>query len=536
MRSIRQARVARLSLRGFGTYTSWNPNKGKGQKAEEEQKKCERPQLKQTLRKFYLKVHPDLFGQYPDAKKINEENLAVLSAILDGLKSESSSTGLEGRDHTVEFYLKPDFDGEQSKNQKLEKIKTVFPFRNTGSMWFSKQVYAGLRSLFSQSRLESDFIPVNETVSGSSRHALTLMEFLMQVRQDALKTLMDARKKRMNYQLLLVSMRMQGLRFLWEGDIDENEEQKESTLEKFKRVLDGVGWCPDPEGPPEDEAYQEREFKSPWHIADNAHAWYDRQVELGLMPPREELTRERIRDLGGGGALFGRAFGGGLKGQQKTSPLWEAGQDCVGDFIMRYNRQISDSDARLPLARTVTVFRDTLGGTRVDERGRLVFSTKDTEAEWMEFLNGDISKLVEARQHAWKVTKELEAQACEAVSLHDIYCEPCLLTNPSYVGFMDRLREGKENMLTFIKNRPKMSKLSLRVHAGGDHPAYSVDQNMGFLNIPVDATVNQLLDFIRENGELALWVQEEYHQRTQVSIGKAELLPHLESVLNSVFS
>jgi hypothetical protein len=63
-------------IRGFAGHTRWNPGKARFDKGEEEDAAAEKrkrlPQLKHTLRKFYLKVHPDLFGNYPKEKETNE--------------------------------------------------------------------------------------------------------------------------------------------------------------------------------------------------------------------------------------------------------------------------------------------------------------------------------------------------------------------------------------------------------------------------------------------------------------------------------
>ncbi|OQS02622.1 hypothetical protein THRCLA_05024 [Thraustotheca clavata] len=53
-------------------------------------KKAERiPPLKETLRKLYMRTHPDLFGQYPKEQETNTESYKELMGILDAIENTS---------------------------------------------------------------------------------------------------------------------------------------------------------------------------------------------------------------------------------------------------------------------------------------------------------------------------------------------------------------------------------------------------------------------------------------------------------------
>ncbi|POM77976.1 Hypothetical protein PHPALM_4563, partial [Phytophthora palmivora] len=47
------------------------------------------PMLKDTLRKLYLRTHPDLFGQYPEQQRANEESYKELLGILDAIEKHN---------------------------------------------------------------------------------------------------------------------------------------------------------------------------------------------------------------------------------------------------------------------------------------------------------------------------------------------------------------------------------------------------------------------------------------------------------------
>uniref|UniRef100_A0A1B6DS34 DUF4460 domain-containing protein n=2 Tax=Clastoptera arizonana TaxID=38151 RepID=A0A1B6DS34_9HEMI len=68
-----------------------------------------------ALRPFYFTVHPDLFGQYPCERAVNEQSLQVLSSYIESL--------LQNRPHqppTLKFYLKP--QGETGLRSSLKVV------------------------------------------------------------------------------------------------------------------------------------------------------------------------------------------------------------------------------------------------------------------------------------------------------------------------------------------------------------------------------------------------------------------------------
>ncbi|CAF0748486.1 unnamed protein product [Adineta ricciae] len=62
----------------------------------------DRPEsISAALKKFYLKVHPDLFTQYPKEKDVNEKSLQLVSAYLSGLQKKEYMAAI-----TVTFFTK----------------------------------------------------------------------------------------------------------------------------------------------------------------------------------------------------------------------------------------------------------------------------------------------------------------------------------------------------------------------------------------------------------------------------------------------
>ncbi|CAI5724190.1 unnamed protein product [Peronospora destructor] len=79
--------------------------------------KCQKgskvPMLKGTLRKLYMRTHPDLFGRYPEQQRANEESYKELLGILDAI--EKHNVFPPAKTLVLPFFLKTPVEGEFKK-------------------------------------------------------------------------------------------------------------------------------------------------------------------------------------------------------------------------------------------------------------------------------------------------------------------------------------------------------------------------------------------------------------------------------------
>ncbi|KAE9267325.1 hypothetical protein PF008_g31383, partial [Phytophthora fragariae] len=73
------------------------------------QKGAKLPMLKDTLRKLYLRTHPDLFGRYPEQQRANEESYKELLGILDAIEKHNEFP--PAKSLVLPFYLKTPVEG-----------------------------------------------------------------------------------------------------------------------------------------------------------------------------------------------------------------------------------------------------------------------------------------------------------------------------------------------------------------------------------------------------------------------------------------
>jgi len=97
-------------------------------------------QLQTALRPFFFKVHPDLFGQFPEQRAINERSLQILSAHLESLRSNR----VPSSPSAIPFYLK--------NRDKLN------PFRLVKVSMQRKDTKSFVSSILKTCDLETDYI------------------------------------------------------------------------------------------------------------------------------------------------------------------------------------------------------------------------------------------------------------------------------------------------------------------------------------------------------------------------------------------
>ncbi|DAZ97673.1 TPA: hypothetical protein N0F65_009674 [Lagenidium giganteum] len=104
------------------------------------------PQLKDTLRKLYLRTHPDLFGQYPEQQAQNDSSYKELMGILDSI--ENNNEFPSAKTLVLPFYLKTPIEG---------KFKQVSLHLRTSGGACHTLVEAALGKFFEQCGLPSVF-------------------------------------------------------------------------------------------------------------------------------------------------------------------------------------------------------------------------------------------------------------------------------------------------------------------------------------------------------------------------------------------
>ncbi|RLN56434.1 hypothetical protein BBJ29_007974, partial [Phytophthora kernoviae] len=98
------------SVGGVRTKVSERAQRRKNLRKMKTKKGGKVPMLKDTLRKLYLRTHPDLFGRYPTQQSANEESYKELLGILDAIEKHNEFP--PAKTLVLPFYLKTPVEGE----------------------------------------------------------------------------------------------------------------------------------------------------------------------------------------------------------------------------------------------------------------------------------------------------------------------------------------------------------------------------------------------------------------------------------------
>lgn len=81
------------------------------------------PMLKTVLRQFQKKIHPDLFGQYPDLQEKNSDNFQTLMGVLNDAKSGDKDDYMQLQRHDLEFYVRTGEEGQFLRVPMVLEVK-----------------------------------------------------------------------------------------------------------------------------------------------------------------------------------------------------------------------------------------------------------------------------------------------------------------------------------------------------------------------------------------------------------------------------
>ncbi|XP_058452037.1 T-cell activation inhibitor, mitochondrial [Malaya genurostris] len=109
-----------------------------------------------ALRPFYFAVHPDLFGRYPEQRRVNEDSLKLLSAHLESLLSQRQV--LPSTPKQLPFYIRASNSPDQRGKFNLIKV----PLERTTD---TKLV---LRKILQSCNLSTDYVDKMSSESSST--------------------------------------------------------------------------------------------------------------------------------------------------------------------------------------------------------------------------------------------------------------------------------------------------------------------------------------------------------------------------------
>lgn len=179
---MQRINISNISLHSFRIFTSITP--GFCTEASSP------PDLRKLLRKFYLKVHPDLFSSYPKEQTVNQNSLKELTSFTEEwCKNTSQSTIVPKTKKEIQFYLKKRKNKDEetllketNENDDNNDTFTLHKMTLVSNGAFN-EVQAQYAKLFEQAGLPSKFIVDGKSSELSDFHFMD--EFLAKHKEEA---------------------------------------------------------------------------------------------------------------------------------------------------------------------------------------------------------------------------------------------------------------------------------------------------------------------------------------------------------------
>ena len=131
------------------------------------------PPLKAVLKKFFLKVHPDRYAQYPTIAKANEQSFALLQSFLQHISgSATDNMPPPAKSEMLVFYTWSTAPKKESEAPKLRKISVNL--RTSGGDC-PNMVAKTLTDLFAQASVEPSVFTWDEGYWNNGKvHSMSL--------------------------------------------------------------------------------------------------------------------------------------------------------------------------------------------------------------------------------------------------------------------------------------------------------------------------------------------------------------------------
>ncbi|GAB5357280.1 hypothetical protein AAMO2058_000360700 [Amorphochlora amoebiformis] len=420
------------------------------------------PELKQTLKKFYMRVHPDLYDSYEEARKLNSESLGVLTGITDSLAVSKPST-LPKETRHVSFYVKREYtektipiptEGKEDSN--LSKIGVTIEGDVGHPQRFYHSVHRSLSSLFLQTGLNPEFVWGDDYSPGTGEEAGeayeartyefkegTLKGYLERMHRVAMIRMERARELSRRLHLVSVLLRGNGFNTLFDPQDPslQSEASQYECLSNLRRMF-GIH-------PPEEESSE-----------DFGIHYYARRKK-SLQERNHEEDQDEWREL------RGRVF----------------------IFTVRGHRQ----------------------DVRVDALGRIVLPISLKPTEWAEIIQKkNLGKEAKRVFEQSKAVQERQRSIASELGIDHLFSDPTLHTHTDLSEFLDRLERDSNTIKRFFSENPDKRKVPIRIHPKSQRPKFHLNKDMGLLSLSVECSPSNLVDILRSRGEEANHLHNKY--------------------------
>ncbi|EFA78338.1 hypothetical protein PPL_08989 [Heterostelium album PN500] len=436
------------------------------------------PNARSVLKKFFLKVHPDLFYQYPKLKNINDKSLRVLQSFLEEVKSEKVSS----RSYKLEFYYLDARSATTTNEDDIPYVEISFDIDNSTPRKLNtmiKKAEQKIQNLLKITGITDEFY-LNSLLGKTVKQqhpdqvfeaADSLLSFLTHYSNDARERCRSVIDEERSIDII--------------RDRDRQERSRRSKLETFHFSDEQIDQHnnenidEDYDGDDDGDEYQYVNKFNPFGESNNnsSEKQQKQQQYMGfgqrLKRGGQEMKQQLFEPFG----LF------------KDKDSWRGWDKIKAGFVTpETSEKTDDSHISLRLEGMTLFFTNKSG---VDLEGRLQLDIENPQ-NWQEELNLLKPSIVIRNIRSCRDRKNLEIEAADSIGVGCIYTDYNEQNTKEYIDYLKFIIETSAVSEGYIKS--KLNDINLRVVTPNSTKIepFTLDERNGVINIPLHGNVEEI--------------------------------------------
>ncbi|GAM27478.1 hypothetical protein SAMD00019534_106540, partial [Acytostelium subglobosum LB1] len=460
------------------------------------------PNARSVLKKFFLKVHPDLFYQYPNMKKVNDQSLRALQSFLEEVKSGKVTT----KSYTLEFFYLDSKSATSTDESTVPHISVSFDIDNSTPRRLNqmirkaeKQLQYMLKSIGIKEEFHINSLLGKSTTSENYESSESLLGFLKnnaEHARDMAKYVVDEERSiDIMYTFFFMEHK---IRVLFDHEIELTTEQKKTILRHLEQTLHTLSPRISDEQLVDKVFYskdREREDRARKSKLETFH-FTDEQIDDMTSDDNTDYNNITSGFTGFGQRI--KAATPDVRNQMfepysvfKDKDSWRGWDKIKAGFVTpETTEKTDDSHISLRLEGMTLFFTNKSG---IDLEGRLQLHQtchdSDQADKWIEDINNIKPSLVIDNIKSCRNRKKLNSP----MYLDYLNNMLCATVEPVMDKYGNQVGDTK----------PKLNDINIRVLSPNSTliEPFSLDEQNGVINVPMNGQFGEVTKFIAQCGD-----------------------------------
>ncbi|EGC30284.1 hypothetical protein DICPUDRAFT_83763 [Dictyostelium purpureum] len=492
---------------------------------------------KLILKKFFLKVHPDIFYQFPKIKNNNDESLRLFLGFLGEVKSEK----ILKKEYNLKFYYQD--ENLYANEDEVPSVSVQFDVeRSASSDSFENLVYLlrdaqiQIKSLFKQMGIKEEFILhhlITESANGIEEESL--LDFIKNISFVAREQQNSFTEQEREIDLMYTYFYMEHkVRVLFQ-DHDFPLKNRKDHLKKLEKILNKIA----PRKESNHNVIQEIFDKSNYSRNENQMYTSYRSNFNNNQHHNQNNNQSNDEDLNDTNNSGG--FGSRVSNQQqlfsefgvfggKNKANFAGWEHIKSGYITPESNPKSDEcNLRDRLEGVSIVFSKSLN-SGVDSEGRLILNSNKKPSEWSKTLKTFKPSQIVTNIQKCKQRKSQEKELSKALKIGSLYTDYDYQNSQAYLEFLDKLFTQFKQFLMenngFNSATNSLDEVNIKVikeEQSNTIEPWKFNSKLAGIYIPLTSNYKEISDFLQSN-HAQIKKEMERHRINMRNLAQLELI------------